>query len=100
VARFIFFFLLPFCADGQNNIPSIGQWREHLPYQVAIDVAASETTVYAATPLSLFSVDVQTKEINRFSKVSGLSETGISTIAVDALSKKLFMPTAPAILMC
>ncbi len=76
---------------GQTNLPSIGQWREHLPYQVAIDVAASETTVYAATPLSLFSVDAQTKEINRFSKVSGLSETGISSIAYDIPGKKLFI---------
>jgi hypothetical protein len=66
-------------------------WREHLPYQVAVDVTASATKVYAATPLSLFSVDMQTSEVERFSKVTGLSETGISTIKFDALSQKLYV---------
>lgn len=66
-------------------------WREHLPYQGTIDVTASDKKIYAATPYSLFSVDIATKEIERFSKVSGLSETGVSAIAYDASSKKLFV---------
>ena len=66
-------------------------WREHLPYQGTIDVAASATKVYAATPFSLFSVDLATKEIERFSKVSGLNETGISALSFDDISKKLFV---------
>ena len=66
-------------------------WREHLPYQSAIDVTASDKKVYVATPYSLFSVDIASKEIEHFSKVSGLSETGISTIQYDATSKKLFV---------
>ena len=66
-------------------------WREHLPYQGAIDVTASDKKVYAATSYSLFSVDLGTNEIERISKVSGLSETGISTIKLDPLSKKLYV---------
>lgn len=66
-------------------------WREHLPYQVAIDVTASEKKIFAATPLSLFSVDIASGEIERFSKVSGLSETGVSTINYDARSQKLYI---------
>lgn len=66
-------------------------WREHLPYQGTIDVTASERKIYAATPYSLFSVDIVTKEIDRISKVSGLSETGISAINYDPVSKKLFV---------
>jgi len=66
-------------------------WREHLPYQSAIDVTASEKKIYCATPYSLFSVDLNSKEIERISKVSGLSETGISTIQYDLLSKKLYV---------
>lgn len=66
-------------------------WREHLPYQSIIDVTASEKKIYAATPYSLFSVDLSTKEIDRISKVAGLSEAGISTIRFDLLSKKLFV---------
>ena len=52
-------------------------WREHLPYQVALDVTSSGTTIFAATPLSLFSIDTETGEITRYSAVSGLGETGI-----------------------
>lgn len=66
-------------------------WREHLPYQVALDVTASGTMVFAATPLSLFSVTTESGEITRYSTVSGLSETGISAIQFDDASQKLFV---------
>ncbi|MDQ3279072.1 MAG: hypothetical protein M3Q06_12150 [Bacteroidota bacterium] len=90
--RYIFLFLFfPFAAAGQNTIPSLGMWREHLPYQVVRDVTASDSKVFAATPLSLFSVDTKTGEINRYSTVSGLSETGISAIQFDLTSQKLFV---------
>src|SRR5215204_505076 len=92
MVRYLFLLLLfPMCAAGQNAVPSIGMWREHLPYQGTIDVTASDNKIYAATPYSLFSVDIATKEIERFSKVSGLSETGISAISFDGLGKKLFV---------
>lgn len=66
-------------------------WREHLPYQGTIDVTASEKKIYAATPYSLFSIDIASNEIERLSKVSGLSETGVSAIQYDPASKKLFV---------
>lgn len=72
-------------------MPPIGLWREHLPYHSAIDVTASDKKVYCATPFSLFSVDLTTNEIERISKVAGLSETGIGTIQYDAMSKKLLV---------
>lgn len=78
-------------AEAQNSFPAIGLWREHAPYQSAIDVTASSKKIYAATPYNLFSVDITTKEVERISKVAGLSETGISTIKFDALSQKLFV---------
>ncbi|NTS39663.1 hypothetical protein HRG84_01995 [Flavisolibacter sp. BT320] len=84
-------FLLPLFAAGQNNFPPLGMWREHLPYQVALDVTASGTTIFAATPLSLFSIDTETGETTRYSAVSGLSETGISAIQFDAASQRLFV---------
>ena len=80
-----------FCSYGQNNFPAIGLWREHLPYHSVIDVTASEKKIYAATPYSIFSVDISTNEIERISKVAGLTETGISTIKYDAVSKKLMV---------
>src|SRR5688572_33477997 len=67
-------------------------WREHLPYNSAIDVTPAPGKVYCATPFSLFSVDI-TKDfaVERFSRVTGLSETGISSIEYDAANEKLFI---------
>src|SRR6476661_2299689 len=83
--------MISLCTAAQNRFPAIGLWREHLPYQNAVAVTASEKKIYCATPYSLFTVQKDTKEIERISKVSGLSETGISTIEFDALSKKLIV---------
>ena len=74
---------------AQTGPPPIGAWREHLPYHSAVTVTASANKVFAATPFSLFSVDVGSKEVQRFSKISGLSETGISTIQYDPFAQKL-----------
>ena len=86
-----FLLLLTLGAAGQNTLPPIGSWREHLPYGSTIDVTASPNKVYTATPYSLYSVDRATKEVERRSKISGLSEVGISTIKFDGLSNKLFI---------
>ena len=64
-------------------------WREHLPYNSAIDVAASAEKIYSATPFSLFTVDLNNHSIERLSRVTGLSETGISCIEYDAANQKL-----------
>lgn len=76
---------------AQDGIPPVGLWREHLPYNSAIDVAAGSDKVYCATPYSLFSVSLTDNLIERYSRVTGLSETGISTIRFDDAREKLFV---------
>lgn len=88
---YFFLLLFPLSAFAQNSFPPLGHWREHMPYHGSVDVTASEKKIYSATPHSFFSIDLETKEITRFSKVSGLSETGISTIKFDLLSQKLYI---------
>jgi hypothetical protein len=88
---FLFTLLISLGTRAQNSFPPIGLWREHLPYQNSVSVAATEKKIYCATPYSLFSVQKDTKEIERMSRVSGLSETGISTMEFDSLSKKLIV---------
>lgn len=85
------FLLLSIYSAAQNTPTGIGLWREHLPFQGTIDVTASDKKIYAATSFSFFSVDIATKEIERFSKVSGLAETGVRAVSYDAVSKKLFV---------
>ncbi|MEI9810007.1 MAG: hypothetical protein WDO16_20250 [Bacteroidota bacterium] len=47
--------------------------------------------VYCATPYSLYSVNLTDNSIERLSRVTGLSETGISAIKYDEANSKLFI---------
>ena len=48
-------FTLAFLANNLwSQIPGIGEWRTHMPYDKVIDVAVAEDIVYAATPYNLF----------------------------------------------
>lgn len=60
---------------------AIGEWRDHLPYSSVICVASAPNTIYAATPYSLFYLDEEDLSITRLSKVNGLSDIGITSIA-------------------
>ncbi|MBE7172513.1 MAG: T9SS type A sorting domain-containing protein [Williamsia sp.] len=80
----IFPYLLP------AQLP-IGGWREHLPYYQAKQVTVAGTRIFCATPYSVFSVNLADNSIERFSKINGLSETGISTLAADEQSGKLLI---------
>jgi hypothetical protein len=79
---------------AQQPLQPLGLWREHLPYNSAIDVAAAKDRVYCATPYSLFSVSNADNSIERLSRVTGLSETGVSTIYYDAANEKLLVAYA------
>ncbi|HMU45558.1 MAG TPA: two-component regulator propeller domain-containing protein [Chitinophagaceae bacterium] len=80
-----------FAAKSQQSIPPVGLWREHLPYKSAIDVTAGAGKIYCATPYSLFVVNTENNLVERWSRVTGLSETGISTIRYDDVNQKLFI---------
>lgn len=71
------------------QLQPIGQWREHLSYNQAIQVTPSEKGIFCATPWSLFSVDQSDNSITRYSKITGLHETGVQCIQWDADNKSL-----------
>ncbi|MFZ1264371.1 MAG: hypothetical protein WAT34_12755, partial [Chitinophagaceae bacterium] len=87
----IIFLFIPGALHAQDPLPAVGLWREHLPYNSAIDVTAGNGKIYCATPYSLFSVSVGENLIERWSRVTGLSETGVSTIKYDEANQKLFI---------
>lgn len=71
--------ILSFVAHSQP--PALGGWREHLPYSSVKDIAFFDNQVIvAATPYSLFTYRPSENYIERKSRVSGLSETGIQLI--------------------
>ncbi len=65
----------------------IGQWRDHLPYHSAIDVAAGTNKIFCATPYSVFSIDLAENSIARMSRIDGLHETGVSAIGSGSNDK-------------
>src|SRR5258705_1968605 len=88
---FIIIFFISIAGKAQQPMPPIGQWREHLPYNSAIDVTSGGGKVYCATPYSLFSVNISDNTVERMSRVTGLNETGISAIKYDETNNKLFI---------
>ncbi|MFT3826780.1 MAG: two-component regulator propeller domain-containing protein [Chitinophagaceae bacterium] len=86
----LFFNLLLITSLALNaQLQPIGNWREHLPYRQAIHVQASAGFIWCATPYSVFSVDAAENSITRWSRMNGLSETGVSTIGTDSAADKL-----------
>lgn len=87
-------FIVIFLCAGlltKGQLPPIGNWREHLPYQQAVQVSPSKEGVYCATPYALFSVDIADNTIERFSKINGLHETGVQCMQWDPSAEKLVL---------
>mgnify|MGYP000697980508 CR=1 FL=1 len=76
---------------SRAQLQPIGQWREHLPWHQAFRVVNTAENIWAATPYSIFSVDLSENSIERFTKISGLSETGVSAIGVEANTQQLII---------
>ena len=81
------FLLLVNSAHTQNSIPPIGEWREHLNYQTTRQVVKGDK-IYCATAANLFSVDAN-GEMERYSKVNGLNDFGVSCIGWDDATQQL-----------
>lgn len=73
----------------EAQTPPIGQWREHLNYQQTIQVIKGDR-LYCATTQALFSVN-EKDEVERFSKVTGLNDIGISAIGWDDVNGQLVL---------
>jgi len=83
--NFFLFLLLILCLScfpgkAQNGLTGIGQWRMHLPYNKAVSVAEGNGKIYCASRYGLFSYDKEDGSIERYSRISGLSDLEISSI--------------------
>lgn len=80
VRTFIHLISFLFCFSGFAQDIPIGYWRDMLPYTRAISVTDAGDVVYCATTSSLFYFDKSDNSITTLSKVTGLSDIGISCI--------------------
>jgi hypothetical protein len=74
-----------------GQIP-VGTWRDHLPYNQAKRLAEAGNKIYCATSGGgLFSCNVTDNSVEKYSKVSGLSDADISTIGYSKEHNMLFI---------
>lgn len=93
--KFPFFILLwlAYTSVSAQELP-IGGWKEYLSYGNAMAVTSSDNKVYCATTLGLYSISRTDGSTERYSKITGLSDIGYSTIAFDKKHQLLFIAYA------
>lgn len=67
----------------------VGQWRDHLPYNRGLSVAAAVNRIYVATETGIFYYDLKDNSVTRLSKVSGLSDIGATVVRYNKEYKTL-----------
>jgi len=80
-------FIVCIISLGTNSQVHQGEWRDHLSYTKGFYIAASENFVYCASESGLLSYNKTTGEIKKHSKVTGLSDVEVSTLAYSPLYK-------------
>lgn len=67
-------------AASAQQVP-IGQWRDELPYTLVNSLAEAGSRIYASTPYAVFYYEKEDNSVVRITKISGLSDIGISCIS-------------------
>lgn len=73
---FLFLGFLSISMIGQSA--GIGQWTDHLPFNNFIAVTEAGSKIFGATPYAILVYNTEDESIERFSKINGLSDIGIS----------------------
>jgi hypothetical protein len=74
---------------GQLREVGVGQWREHLPYNIAYDLCHTGDKIYVASTLSGFYYDLGDFTQNPLGKISGYSDNDVTEIAYNKKNKAL-----------
>jgi hypothetical protein len=77
---------------AQNTTIPLGSWREHTPFNKAINVAEGYNgTIYCATQFGLFSYSKIDGELYSYSRLKELSDLEVSTIRFDQVTGVLMI---------
>lgn len=80
--RFLLIFLplFPIAVGGFCQIPH-GTWRDHFSFAEGKSVCSGNGKVYCASDVGLFTYNLSNGEIDKLTKIEGLSAVGVSAIA-------------------
>jgi hypothetical protein len=82
--------LLLLILPSQGQTP-VGTWSDHLMYNTTKNVTVGVKEVYASTGSSIIVYIKEFAELKKMSRINGLTETGISTIAWSEENKTLII---------
>lgn len=85
---FIISSLLSIGSNAQKPL-KIGQWQSHYAYQFGTFVAQSPTHIFYGNTQGMLKIEKESREIERLSTVSGLSESGMGIIKYDPFNELL-----------
>lgn len=74
-------YLLPGVMEAQSDPLAIGQWRAVLPFTTGMAVAQTDNHVYYGTTQALVRIEKVDKSPRFYSRIDGLSESGIRQMA-------------------
>ena len=74
--------LLCLCGIATAQV-GIGKWQDHFSYRTTYRVVPAKERIYVQGKLGLFYYDLEDYTVTKFTKVEGLSDVGIATIAYD-----------------
>ena len=80
-------------ATAQENIP-VETWRAHISFQSIHSVAITDQNIYGAAENGVMVFAVADNSLTGYSKLDGLSSTGITYIAADPITKKILIAYA------
>ncbi|HOY39343.1 MAG: hypothetical protein KBB11_01835 [Bacteroidales bacterium] len=70
---------------------AVGQWRDHLPYNYGKMLAETDSKVFVVTNVGMYSYDKNSGEIEKLSKITGLSDAGMLSVAYDSTHDLVFI---------
>ncbi len=89
--KLLIFICLFFVFSHSRGQTPVGTWTDHLVYNTAKNLTVGSEEIYANTGSSLIVYNKEYAELRKFSRVNGLTETAISTIAWSEENKALLI---------
>jgi len=71
-----------FCGLATAQV-GIGKWRDHFSFRTTYRVEPAKERIYVQGKLGLFYYDTEDQTVNKLTKIEGLTDVGVSTIAFD-----------------
>jgi hypothetical protein len=84
MTRYFIILVLLILTSALKGQSPVGAWSDHLSYNSVKNLAIGKNEIYASTGYSIMIYSKEFNELRKLTRVQGLSETGISSIAFSS----------------